>query len=140
MLTCWNSNSRPSAVTVPRPSSPPDGKSGERSRARPISIRLVRGDVIVGRTSPAAVSIENSSRSVHPSRRRYRTASRAPLPDSSASDPSGLKIRRRATKRSSPGGDSSSTPSEWQPRWAAHMRRTRSGVSSNGSLSRSTMM
>ena len=32
MLTCWNSNSRPSAVTVPRPSSPPDGKSG---RAQP---------------------------------------------------------------------------------------------------------
>ena len=43
---------------------------GRAQRARPIATLLVRGDVIVGRTSPAAVSIENSSSSVHPSRRR----------------------------------------------------------------------
>jgi hypothetical protein len=35
-----------------------------------MSIRAVRADVIVGRISPAAVSIENSSRSVQPSRRK----------------------------------------------------------------------
>ncbi len=44
------------------------------------------------------------SASVQPRRRRYRTASRAPLPDSSASEPSGLKIRSRATKPGSSGG------------------------------------
>ena len=45
------------------------------------------------------------SASVQPRRRRYRIASRAPLPDSSASEPSGLKIRRRATKPGSSGGE-----------------------------------
>ncbi len=54
-------------------------------------------EVIRGRMSPAAVWIANESDSVQWCRRRYMTASRAPFPDSSASDPSGLKIRRRAT-------------------------------------------
>ena len=36
---------------------------------------------------------------------------RAPLPDSSASEPSGLKIRSRATAPRASGGESSSTPS-----------------------------
>ena len=53
--------------------------------------------MIVGRISPAAVWIENVSASVQPRWRRYMIAWRAPLPDSSASEPSGLKMRRRAT-------------------------------------------
>ena len=63
-----------------------------------MSTLQVVSPVIVGRISPAAVSIENVSESVQPRRRRYMIASRAPLPDSSASEPSGLKIRRLATK------------------------------------------
>ena len=43
-----------------------------------------------GRISPAAVLTENESRSVQPLWRRYITAWRTPLPDSSASEPSGL--------------------------------------------------
>ena len=62
-----------------------------------MSSRAVVGEVIVGRISPAAVWMENVSVVAQPRRRRYRTASRAPLPDSSASEPSGLKIRSRAT-------------------------------------------
>ena len=61
-----------------------------------MSTRQVCGPVIRGRISPAAVWIENSSLSVQ-RRRRYMIASRAPLPDSSASVPSGLKILRSAT-------------------------------------------
>ena len=95
--------------------------------------------VIVGRISPASVSIENVSDSVHPRRRRYMIASRAPLPESSASDPSGLKICSRATNPRDPGGERSSSPSEPRPLCGAHMRRTRSGVSSNGRSSRSTI-
>ena len=67
-------------------------------RARPMSTRQVVAEWIVGRISPAAVWIENCARVGPAARRRYRIASRAPLPDSSASEPSGLKIRRRATK------------------------------------------
>ena len=47
----------------------------------------------------------NSSRSTWPRRRRYITASREPLPDSSASEPSGLKIRSVATYAGSSLGD-----------------------------------
>ena len=54
-------------------------------------------------------------------------ASRAPLPDSSASDPSGLKMRRRATKPGASGGESSSTPSAPGPVWRSHNRRTAAG-------------
>ena len=54
-------------------------------------------EVIRGEIAPAAVWIRNESASVQSWRRRYMTASRAPLPDSSASEPSGLKIRSRAT-------------------------------------------
>jgi hypothetical protein len=67
-------------------------------------------------------------------------ASRAPLPDSSASEPSGLKIRSRATKPRSSGFDRSSTPSEWTPICAEHKSAMRSGVSSKGSSASSTMM
>ena len=80
-----------------------------------------------GRSSPATVWIENSRASVQPRRCRYMIASRAPLPDSSASDPSGLKIRSRATNPGSSGAESSSTPSPPTPRWRSHSRRTRSG-------------
>ena len=93
-----------------------------------------------GRSSPATVWIENSRASVQPRRCRYMIASRAPLPDSSASDPSGLKIRSRATNPGSSGAESSSTPSPPTPRWRSHSRRTRSGVSANGRPAASTMM
>ena len=61
----------------------------------------VSGEVMVGRISPALVSIENSLWSVQPALCRYRAACLAPLPESSASDPSGLKIRSSATWRGS---------------------------------------
>ncbi len=99
----------------------------------------VSGPVIVGRISPAAVCIAKVSAPVQPRRRRYRIASRAPLPDSSASEPSGLKMRRSATCAGSAGADSSSTPSANTPKWPSHSLRTRAGVSSNGSSSRSTI-
>ena len=82
----------------PRRRARPPGKSALRSRARPISSGTVGdGDRRPG-SRPAAVWIENVSCVVQPLRRRYRIASRAPLPDSSASEPSGLKIRSVATK------------------------------------------
>ena len=68
-----------------------------------MSTRHVVGPVIVGRISPASVWMLNVSASVQPLRRRYMIASRAPLPDSSASLPSGLKIRSRATNPGSSG-------------------------------------
>ena len=57
-----------------------------------MSTRQVVGPVIVGRISPASVWMLNVSASVQPLLLRYRIASRAPLPESSASLPSGLKI------------------------------------------------
>ena len=119
IVTCWKRG----PATSPVPSAPA-GKCSERSRARPMSTRQVVGPRIVGRISPAAVWIENWSWSVQPARRRYRIASRAPLPDSSASEPSGLKIRSRATKPGASGGESSSTPSAPGPAWRSHSRRT----------------
>ena len=95
--------------------------------------------MIRGRTSPAAVEIENVSLSVQPARRRYITASRTPLPDSSASEPSGLKILRSATKPRSVGWESSRMPSEPIPVWGAQSASIRLGVSSNGSALSSTM-
>ena len=99
----------------------------------------VDSPVIVGRISPAAVSIENVSESVQPRRRRYMIASRAPLPDSSASDPSGLKMRRLATNPRCSDFDSSRMPSEPSPLCGAHSMRMRAGVSSHGSSSCSTI-
>ena len=58
-----------------------------------MSTRHVLSDRIVGRISPAAVSTENWRASVQPRARRYSTAWRTPLPESSASEPSGLTIR-----------------------------------------------
>ncbi len=55
-----------------------------------MSTEQVSGPVIVGWISPAIVRIEKRSLSVHPRLRRYMIASRAPFPDSSASEPSGL--------------------------------------------------
>ena len=74
--------------------------------------------------------------SVQPLRRRYRIASRAPLPDSSASLPSGLKIRSRATKPGSSGLVSSRTPSAPGPKCGSHSRLTCAGVSSTSSKMR----
>ena len=93
----------------------------------------VCGRVIRARTSPAAVETENESESAQPWRRRYIAASRTPLPDSSASEPSGLKIRSDATKPGSSVRESSRIPSAPSPVCGAQTARTRSGVSSNGS-------
>jgi hypothetical protein len=103
-------------------------------RARPMSTVQVVGEVIVALISPASVLIENVFCSLQRWRLRYRIASRAPLPESSASEPSGLKIRRLATNPGSSAADSSRIPSEATPVCAAHRRLTRSGVSSNGSV------
>ena len=91
--------------------------------ARPMSTVQVVGPVIRGRTSPAAVWSEKVSESVQPERRRYMTASRTPLPDSSASEPSGLKIRSAATMPRSSVSDSSRIPSAPTPVWKAQKRR-----------------
>ena len=107
--------------------------------ARPISSVQVRSEVIVGVIGPAAVVIVNSSASVQPWRRRYRTASRAPLPESSASDPSGLKMRSSATRSVSSLRASSRTPSDPTPKCGSQMRLILSGLSSQGRLSASTM-
>ena len=98
-----------------------------------MSTRQVVGPVIVGRISPAAVSIEKTSESVQPRRRRYRIASRAPLPDSSASEPSGLKIVSRATKPGSSGARQQQDPVGEDAEVAGADARTRAGVSANGS-------
>ena len=66
-------------------------------------------------------------------------ASRAPLPESSASDPSGLKIRSSPTSSGSSLRDSSSTPSDPTPKCGSQIRRTRASVSSQGSPSDSTI-
>ena len=75
---------------------------------------------------------ERAGRRSSRARRRYRIASRAPLPDSSASEPSGLKIRSRATKPGSSGGASSSTPSAPTPVWRSHSAPHPVGVSATG--------
>jgi hypothetical protein len=54
------------------------------------------------------------------------------LPDSPASEPSGLKIRSRATKPGSSGSQSSRIPSDPTPVWTSQMRWMRGGLSSNG--------
>ena len=68
------------------------------------------------------------------------TASRAPLPDSSASEPSGLKMRNDATNPRSAVSDSNRMPSEPIPVCGAQIRCTRHGVSGNGSSLSSTTM
>ncbi len=108
-------------------------------RARPMSSVQVSLPVMCGRISPAAVWIEKRSESVQPLRRRYMTASRAPLPDSPDSEPSGLKMRRCATKPGSSGADSSRMPSEPTPVWTSQMRSMRAAVSSKGSADASKM-
>ena len=99
----------------------------------------VSGPVMCGRISPAPVWIEKRSESVQPLRRRYMTASRAPLPDSPDSEPSGLKMRRRATKPGSSDSDNSRMPSEPMPVWTSQMRSIRAAVSANGSARSSKM-
>ncbi len=58
-------------------------------------------------------------------------ASRAPLPESSASEPSGLKIRNVAIVPSAPAGGSESSrmPSAATPVWGAQIVRIRPAVS-----------
>ena len=101
-------------------------RPGPRSRARPMSTRQVVSDGSSGgsprRRSGSRTVSGRSSRA----RRRYRIASRAPLPESSASEPSGLKIRSDATKPGSSVRLSSSTPSAPGPECGSQSRRTRS--------------
>src|ERR1700683_1063705 len=104
-----------------------------------MSIVDVVGEVIGGRISPAAVWIEHESLFAQPRRRRYITACLAPFPDSSASEPSGLKIRRRAMNPGSSDSESSRMPSEKTPVWGAQIARIRAGVSENGSEAASTI-
>src|SRR5436309_2163794 len=93
-----------------------------------MSVVAVLGEVILGRSSPAAVSIVNVSDPVHPLRRMNRTASRAPLPDTSASDPSGLKTRRRAgPERDGRRGARRPPPGGWPPGAARGGGRGRAG-------------
>jgi len=68
--TCWNSHSRPAALSLPLPFSPPEGKSFELVAAWPMSTEQVSSPVTVGRIGPATVLIANVSSSVHPCRRR----------------------------------------------------------------------
>ena len=107
--------------------------------ALPISSVHSRSDLIVGVIGPALVRIVNSSASVQPDRRRYMTASRAPFPESSASEPSGLKIRSSATYSGSSTGASSRIPSEPTPKCGSQIRLIRAGVSSQGSAAASTI-
>ena len=68
--TCWNAHSRPPALRLPRPSSPPEGKSLDAVEALPMSTAQVSSLVIVGTIDPATVLIAKVSSSVHPCRRR----------------------------------------------------------------------
>ena len=69
--TCWNSHSRPPALSVPAPVlGPRRGSPWRRSRRCPMSTEQVSSPVIVGRIGPATVLIANSSASVQPWRRR----------------------------------------------------------------------
>ena len=75
--------------------------------------------------------------SVQPRWRRYMIASRTPLPDSSASEPSGLKIRSEATKPRLAGRQQQQAVGA-DAGVAAQSARMRAGVSSKGSLGCST--
>ncbi len=97
-----------------------------------MSTAQVSGPVICGRIGPAGVEIAKTSESVKPRWRRYMIASRAPFPDSSASDPSGLKIRRSATNSGSAGGESRRIPSAPTPVCGSQIRLIRPGVRANG--------
>src|SRR5207237_977781 len=96
------SSHSPAARSSPLPSGGPPGKSPDCRRAWPISTRHSNSPVISAAIRPAAVWMEKLSRSVQPRRRRYKSAWRAPFPDSSASDPSGWKMRRSATSARAP--------------------------------------
>ena len=90
---CWKLHWRPPASTVPVPSGPPVGKSGDVTEAVPISNVAVSWSVTVAVIRPALVRTEKPPPAlVQLARSRYSTACLTPLPESSASDPSGLKI------------------------------------------------
>ena len=85
-------NSRPAELSVPVP----------QARTRPMSMEQSSRASIRGLISPAAVRTENESCSVQPCLRRYITASRTPLPDSSASSRPGCRSRPRRRSRARP--------------------------------------
>ena len=121
--TCWKRHVAPAGAAARRARRRrPPGKSLELRLARPMSTRAGRraGDR-AGGSRPAAVWIEKLSASVQPRRRRYRIASRAPLPDSSASEPSGLKIRRsRDEARVARRRTAAARRRRTTPKWASH--------------------
>ena len=97
IVTCWKPTSarRPAArraVGRPREVLGLQPRAAHVDAARAL-VEDRRADLAGGRLD-RELAPRRSSRA----RRRYRIASRAPLPDSSASEPSGLKIRSRATK------------------------------------------
>ena len=139
-FTCWNGHLPPSRLELPAPvrRRRPDSRP-TRSEARPSSIETVPGPVIRGRTVPAAVS-DLELVGVGPARpSKVKAASLAPLPDSSASEPSGLKIRSSRPHRLRRARDRSRTPSDPTPKCGAQIRATRGAVSSHGSSSPSTI-
>ena len=92
--TCWKREARAGAI-IAAPSAGPPGSRRAAARAAHVHRAGGRpGDRRAGSRRRRSGS-RTCRVSVQPSRRRYRIASRAPLPDSSASEPSGLKIRRR---------------------------------------------
>ena len=121
------------------PSAGPPGSPSTSAARGPCRRGRCARPVIVGRISPATVWIENCRRSVQPRRRRYRIASRAPLPDSSASEPSGLKIRRRATKPGLVGRRRARARRRRRGRSAGRTAADALGVSANGQRRRSTI-
>ena len=100
-----------------------------------MSTRQVVGPVIVGpdlardgldREACRRRSSRGGAGTGSPGGRRCRTAR--------PREPSGLKIRRRATKPGSSGGASSSTPSAPTPKWRSHSCGRSPGVSGAGSV------
>ena len=137
--TCWKRHSRPPAVSSPRRRR----RRREVARAQPRAAHVDRAGRRAGDRRPdlARRRLDRERvASVQPARRRYMIASRAPLPDSSASEPSGLKIRSRATKPALVGlGEQQHAVGADAECAARTGARTRAGVSSNGSSAASTI-
>ena len=140
---CRKCHRRPAAVSSPTPSAGPDGKSALVSRGRCPS----RPSHVVGGVDPSPGSrrprseSRRSSSGVQPLRRRYMTASRAPLPERSDSEPSGLKIRSCATHPGSFGRREQQDPVGADAEvWRADQRGPAQAVSSNSSCCASRMM
>ena len=120
-------------------SGPCIGISGARNVARPISTvtKLTRPSATWHRhsTTPPFVSTVNVGRFAWPWSQRYLAKMRRPLPDFSASLPSGLKMRRPKSARAV--GTSRRIPSEPTPRFLSQIfwiARTESGARRSASF------